>query len=99
MIVEDVGVGLSSPAAICRVHFEQLECYDDLQLGIDVPWRNDRLDIAPLMMYPRGCLVCDGCVLGLSLRYGRIHRLDSEMCLSSRFGRLWIGRLIVYGLP
>ena len=40
MIVEDVGVGLSSPAAICRVHFEQLECYDDLQLGIDVPWRN-----------------------------------------------------------
>ena len=47
MIVEDVGVGLSSPAAICRVHFEQLECYDDLQLGIDVPWRNDRLFLGP----------------------------------------------------
>ena len=46
------------------------------------------MDIAPLMMYPRGCLVCDGCVLGLSLRYGRIHLGKRNMCLSSRFGRL-----------
>ena len=42
--------------------------------------------------------MCDGCVLGLSLRYGRIHLGKRNMCLSSSYIWVWKSEAVVYSL-